>query len=72
MGEIELPLDLELLLALARKDPVEQLLRILGRQRLVAVEALDAPAHAHGRRRVGGHVQVGRVARDHLLEQIVD
>ena len=72
MREVELPLDLQVLLPLAREDPVQQLLRVLRGERLVAVQALDLAAHPDHGWRVRGHVQVGRVARNHLLEQIVD
>src|SRR5439155_9985623 len=67
-----LPLDLEMLLPLAGEDAVEELLRVVRVQRLIALQALKLAAHPNHGWRFGGHVQVGRVARDHLLEQIVD
>ena len=70
--EVELPLDLQMLLSLAREDAVQELLRVLPAQRFVAVKTLDLAAHPNHGWRLCGHVQVGRVARDHLLEQIVD
>ena len=58
MREVELPLDLELLLLLAREDAVEELLRVLRRERRVLVQALDFSTHAYDRRRPNGHMEV--------------
>ena len=49
--EVELPLDLEVLLLLAREDPVDELLRVLGRQLVVFVEARHLAVHANRRAR---------------------
>ena len=72
VGEVELALDLELLLLLGVEHAVEQLLRILGRQRLDAVDALQVPAQTDRRGRSDRDVQVGGASGGHLLEQIVD
>ena len=56
--EIELALDLEILLLLARKDPVEQLLRLLRREGVVVAHALDFSPHANDGRRPDGHMEV--------------
>src|SRR5882724_2954285 len=56
--EIELPLDLEILLLLAREDAVEQLLRPLRREGVVIAHALDFSTHANDRRRSDGHMEV--------------
>jgi hypothetical protein len=70
--EVDLAVDLEILLLLGREDPVEELLRRLGRQRLDVLQRLQVPAHADHRVRAHRDVQIGRVSRHHLLEQIVD
>ena len=44
--EVELPLDLEVLLLLAREDPVDELLRVLRRQRRELLESLNLAVHA--------------------------
>jgi hypothetical protein len=72
VGEVDLAADLEVLLLLGGEDPVEQLLRDLGGQRRDFLQGLELAAHAHRRVRADGQVQIGRVARHHLLEQIVD
>jgi hypothetical protein len=72
MREVDLAVDLEVLLLLGREDPVEQLLRNVGRQRRDVLERLQLPAHAYDRVRGHGDVQIGRVPRHHLLQEIVD
>ena len=69
--EVELALDLEILLLLAREDLVHELLRVLLRQHVVVLEALDLAVHAD--RRAGAHadVEVGGATRHHLLQKIV-
>ncbi len=47
MGEVELPLELELLLLLAREDPVEEALGLLRGERVVAVQPLYFSTHAN-------------------------
>src|SRR6266446_3786493 len=54
--EVELALDLEILLLLAREDAVEQLLRLLRREGAVVGHALDFSTHANDRRRSNGHM----------------
>src|SRR2546423_284456 len=68
---VGLALDLELLLLLAREDPVEQPARVVRHEDVVALEALDMPAHANHRRAGDRDVQVGSTARDQLLEQLI-
>ena len=63
--EVELPLDLEVLLLLAREDLVQQLLRVLGGQRLVLLEALDWPCT-----RIAGRVPTLRWRSDALRATI--
>jgi hypothetical protein len=72
MREVDLAAHLEVLLLLGGEDPVEQLLRDLGGQRRDFLQGLELAAHAHHRVRADGHVQIRRVPRHHLLEQIVD
>jgi hypothetical protein len=72
VGEVELPLDLEVLLLLAREDLVHELLGVLGRERLDLLHPLDVPAHASRRLGADGEVQVGGASRRHLLQQVVD
>ena len=56
--EVELALDLEVLLLLAREDAVEELLRVLRRERGVLVQALDFSTHANDWGRPNGHMEV--------------
>ena len=49
MREVELPLDLELLLLLAREDAVEELLGVVRREAVVALEPLHFSTHANNR-----------------------
>ena len=72
MREVELPFDLQLLLLLAREDAVEQLLRVLGSERREFVQALHFSTHANDRRRPHRDVQVGGVARHHVLQELID
>ena len=72
VGEVELALDLELLLLLGVEHAVEQLLRVIRRQRLDAVDALQVPTQTDRRGRSDRDVQVGGASGGHLLEQIVD
>ena len=69
---VDLALDLELLLLLGREHAVEQLLRDVRGQRRNALEALELAADANRGRRPHRQVEVGRAARDHCLEQLVD
>ena len=70
--EVDLPVDLEVLLLLARQDAVEQRLGRLGVERRNAVEPLQMPANADSGRRSDRDVQVGGTHCDGLLEQLVD
>ena len=72
MREVELALDLEVLLLLAREDAVEELLRVIRREGVVLVQALDFSTHANDGGRPDGHMEVGRIARHHVLEELVD
>src|SRR5262249_7282622 len=69
--EVELAVELEVLLLLAREDPIQQLLRLFGRERVVALESLHFPAHANSRGRPRRHMQVGGVRLHHAFEQLV-
>ena len=70
--EVELALDLEVLLLLGREDLVQQLLRVVGLERLELLEPLDVAVHSDRGLRAHAQVQVGGAARHHLLQQIVD
>src|SRR5437870_13246346 len=58
VGEIELALDLEVLLLLAREDAVEEVLRLLLRERGVLVHARNFSTHANDWGRPNGHMEV--------------
>src|SRR5712691_1322776 len=58
VGEIELALDLEVLLLLAREDAVEEVLRLLLREGGVLGHARDFSTHANDRGRPNGHMEV--------------
>ena len=70
--EVELAVDLEALLLLARDDPVEELPGRVRTQLGEGFEPLQLAAYTQRRVRADGHVQIGRVVRDHLLEQGVN
>ena len=70
--EVELALQLEVLLLLAREDPVQERTRVVRGERLEALSARNVPAHAERRRASDRDMQVGGAERDHLLEQVVD
>ena len=72
MGEVDLPLDLELLLLLRREDAVEQLLGVLGGEHGCALEALELTADADRRRRPHREMEIRGAACDHRLEEVVD
>ena len=72
VGEVELALQLEVLLLLAREDPVEERTRVIRGERLEAFGPRNVPAHTECRRASDRDVQVGSAERDHLLEQVVD
>jgi hypothetical protein len=57
--EVELPVELEVLLLLAREDAVEQRPRVVGGERL-SVRARDVPAHAERGRAADRDVQIRR------------
>jgi pilus retraction protein PilT len=70
--EVELAVQLEMLLLLAREDAVEERARVVRGERLEALGADDMPANPVRRRTPDRHVKVGSAERDHLLEQVVD
>jgi hypothetical protein len=70
VGEVELPVVLELLALVVREDAVDDLARVGGRQLRIALERREAAADADHRRRAGGQVKVGRVAGDDVQEQV--
>ena len=72
MREVELAVDLQPLLLLAREDAIEKVTRVVRAHRGHAVEALQVSAQTHDGRRADRHVQVGRLELDHLREQLVD
>ena len=72
VGEVELALQLEVLLLLAREDPVEERTRVIRGERLEAFGPRNVPSHTECRRTSDRDMQVGGAERDHLLEQVVD
>ena len=70
--EVELTLQLEVLLLLAREDAIEERARVVRGERLEAFSAGDVPSHTERRRASDRDMQVGGAERDHLLEQVVD
>ena len=70
--EVELAVQLELLLLLAREDAVQQPAGVVRAEGLEAGGTQDLPAHAVDGRAVRRDVQVRRVQHNHLLEQLVD
>jgi hypothetical protein len=72
VGRVDLPLDLELLLLLGREHAVEQLLNHVRSQRRDTLEPLELSTDADRRGRPHRQMEVGRAARDHRLEQLVD
>ena len=70
VGEVELPVVLELLALVVGEDRVDDLARVGGRQLGIALERREAAADADHRRRPGGQVKVGRVAGDDVQEQV--
>ena len=70
--EVELAVDLQPLLLLAREDAVEQVTRLVRAQRRHAVEALQVTAQTHDGRRADRDVQIRRVQLHHLREQLID
>src|SRR2546427_11638541 len=72
MREVELPFELELLLLLAREDPVEELLRVLRGEGVITLQPLHVSAHANDRGCPRRHMEVRRVPRHHVLAQLVD
>ena len=70
--EVELALQLEVLLLLAREDAVEELLCLLGRECRELLEPLDVPAHANDRGSPRRHMEIGGIALHHVFEQLID
>ena len=70
VGEVQLPVVLQLLALVVRQDRVDDLARVGRRQRRVAVDRGQAPAHTHHRRRTGGQVEVRRPSVDDLEQQL--
>ena len=68
VGEVELPVVLELLALRVGEDRVDDLARVRRRQRRIAVDRRQATADAHHRRRPCGDVQVGGAAVDDLQQ----
>ena len=64
VGEVDLPLLLEPLALVVRKDRVDDVAGVLGRERRVALERTQLAAHADHRRRADGQVEVRRVQLD--------
>src|SRR5439155_24518148 len=71
MGEVDVTVELEQLLLHAREDAVEQLMRLLGGERVEVDETFDLSTHENDRGRPRGHMEVGGIALHHALEQLV-
>ena len=69
VGEVELAVELEMLLLLGRRDPVDQLPDQVGVELRKLVQQLDVPVTTDGRQRPGREMQVGGVEPDGALEQ---
>jgi hypothetical protein len=69
--EVELAIQLEMLLLLARQNAVQELLRLLARQCVEAFEPFDFSTHANSRGRPRRHMEVGGIRLHHALEQLV-
>ena len=72
VGEVELPAELQVLLLLRRRDPVDQLAQEIRIELGELREQLDMAATPHCGLHAGRQVQVGGAERDRLLEQGVD
>ena len=70
--EVELLVELEMLLLLGRRDPVDELPHEVGVELGEVGEQLDVPVEADGRQRAGRQMEVGCPQLDGLLEQGVD
>jgi hypothetical protein len=70
--EVDLAVELESLLLLAGDDAVQQLAGGIRGEHREALQAFELTSDPQGRMGPNGYVQVGRVVRDHLLEQRVD
>ena len=70
--EVELAAQLQVLLLLGRRDPVDQLPDQIRVEHRELVEELDVPPAANRGCDAGRQVQVGGAERDRLLEQGVD
>src|SRR3954468_13302767 len=70
VGEVDLPLGLELLALVVGEDRVDDLARVGRRQARIALHPHEASADADHRRGAGGDVQVGGAARHDVHEEI--
>jgi hypothetical protein len=70
--EVDLPVLLQPLALVVRQDPVDQVPRVLRGERPVALERAELTADAYHRRGPDGHVQVGRLELDGLLEALCE
>src|SRR6185437_15625622 len=70
VGEVDLPVGLELLALVVGEDRVDDLARVGRRQARIALHAHEAAANADHRRSAGGDVQVGGAARHDVHEEI--
>ena len=70
--EVEAALRLEVLLLLRRDDAIDERANLLRCELVVVVKPLEPPVDADNRMRPCCHVEVGGVAIDHHLEQLVD
>jgi hypothetical protein len=70
VGEVDLPVGLELLALVVGEDRVDDLAAVGRRELRIALHPDESPAHADHRWRPGGDVQVGRAAPDDVHEHV--
>ncbi len=70
--EVELTVELQILLLLGRRDPVDELACEVRVEYGEVGERLDVPVYANSRMRARSHVQVRRLELDRALEKRVD
>ena len=72
IGEVELPIDLELLLLLGGEDAIEERARVVGHDLLDVGKRGEIAVDPHGRRGAGDEVEIGGLDIDSAPEQVVD
>ena len=70
VGEVDLPVGLELLPLVLVQDAVDELARLVGRQLRIAFEVLQVAVDAHHRRHPDRQMEVRRLGLDDLSEDL--